>query len=268
MSNENFVNVLAFIDVKIAGIYHRHMLRILFLVISILCSANVLALSQEEVVAGAEKMYRKRITELTQLFMLDDDAVFLTRVERVLQTLLQRVKHDYPNAAEWRWEMHTSSEADEAAYCMAGGKLLINQNQVRALNLNDAELAMLLSHEMQHALQLHNLKEYIEAMRLFPEWKGRPFSELEEAVDNDTSLMQALSSFNLSQEAEADIEGLKFAWRAGWRAKDLALFFKKLTRASSKPNFDSTSHPAPGRRWQIARDLAATLTAPGNEVQP
>ena len=244
------------------------MLRTFILFVSILCSADAFALSQEEVVAGAEKMYRKRMAELSQRFILDDDAVFLARVERVSQPLLQQAKHDYPAAAEWRWEIHTSSEPDEAAYCMAGGKLLINQNQVRNLNLSDAELAMLLSHEMQHALQQHNLKEYLEAMRLFPDWKTRPFSELEEAVDNDTALMQALSALNLNQESEADIEGMILAWRAGWRANDLAQFFKKLTRASSKPNFDSTSHPAPGRRWQAARVLAATLADKKKDVLP
>lgn len=248
--------------------YYRFMLRLFTIFLLALCSASALALSQEEVMAGAEQMYRKRMTELQQRYMLDENAVFLARVERVLQTLLPQAKLDYPDSALWRWEIHTSSEADETAYCMAGGKLLISQNQVLALSLNDAELAMLLSHEMQHALQQHNLKEYLEAMRLFPIWKTRPFSDLEDAVDNDATLIQALSALNLKQEAEADVEGMKLAWRAGWRASDLAQFFRKLTRSSAMPNFDSASHPAPGRRWQAALKLAAALDLSKKPVQP
>ena len=237
------------------------MLRPFILSILILCGTNALALSQDEVIAGAEKMYQKRMAELAHRYMLDDDDFFLARVERVLQTLLQQARHDYPSSTLWRWEIHTSSEPDETAYCMAGGKLVVNKNQVYALNLNDAELAMLLSHEIQHALLQHNLNEYLEAMRLFPVWKTRPFSDLEDAVDNDATLLQALAALNFSQESEADMEGVKFAWRAGWSASELVQFYKKLARASATPNFDSASHPAPGRRWQSARDLAATLDA-------
>jgi predicted Zn-dependent protease len=256
------------IDVENAEIYHHRMLRSFILFVLLFCSANVLALTHEEVVAGAEKMYRKRMTELMHRFMLDEDAVLLVRLKRIFQTLVQQANHDYPSTAEWRWEIHVSSEPDETAYCMAGGKLLINQNQVRSLNLNDAELAMLLGHEMQHALQQHNLKEYLEAMRLFPAWENRPFSELEHAVDNDAALMQALSALNFNQEGEADTEGLKLAWRAGWRANDLVQFFKKLARASATPNFESNSHPAPGRRWQDARAMAATMPDKKKDVVP
>ncbi len=235
------------------------MLRPFILFIFVLCGTNALALSHDEVIAGAEKIYQKRMVELAHRSMLDDDEVFLRRVERVLQTLLQQARHDYPSSTLWRWEIHTSSEPDETAYCMAGGKLVVNKNQVHALNLNDAELAMLLSHEIHHALLQHNLKEYLEAMRLFPVWTTRPFSALEDAVDNDATLLQALAALNFSQESEADMEGVKFAWRAGWRASELVQFYKKLTRASATPNFDSASHPAPARRWKAARDLAATL---------
>lgn len=261
-----------FLDGEIGGIYHRLMYRpltlCLCLCLLLLLGTNALALSHDEVIAGAEQMYRKRMTELAQRYSLDEDMVFLSRVERIAQALMHQAKLDYPASVNWRWEIHTSKEAGESAYCMAGGKLLVNQNQVQDLNLNDAELAMLLSHEMQHALLQHNLQEYQEAMRLFPVWRTRPFAELEDAVDNDAAMIQALARFNLRQENEADTEGIKFAWRAGWRASELAQFFKKLARSSTWPNFDSASHPAPASRWQAARDLAATLDDRKKELLP
>lgn len=237
------------------------MSRLLSLCLLILICAQAQALSHDEVIAGAGQMYRQRMRELEQRHVLDDDAIFLARVKKITRTLVLQANNDYSAFADWNWEVHTSSDAEEMAYCMAGGKIFISQSKVQALNLNDAELAMLLSHEMQHALIQHNLKEYVEAIRLFPAWKNRPFAELEDAVDNDAMLIQALAEFNFNQEIEADMEGLKFAWRAGWKATDLAKFFKKLGTSNTMKNFDSVSHPAPARRWKAARDLAGTLDA-------
>lgn len=204
-------------------------------------------------------MYREHVAEAEQRAVLDTDAAFLARVRNIAERLIQRATGDYPQTAGWSWEIHTTTDPHENAFCMAGGKLLIGQRFVAELGLNDAELAMLLGHEMQHAIQEHNLKEFLEAIRLDPGWQERPFAALEHAIDNDHALMRKLDDFNAGQEIEADREGLQLAWRAGWPALRLANYFRKLARASASPNFDSRSHPAPARRWQAARALAETL---------
>jgi predicted Zn-dependent protease len=227
---------------------------------ALLDDANLRRLpSAEQVVSGAAILYRQRLLEIERRYFLDTDGAFLTRVNRIAMPLIAQSKLDYPKAAKWHWEVHTSSDPDETAYSMAGGKILISQAQVTGLNLSDIELAMLISHEMQHVLQEHNLKEYLEALRLFPAWKEKTFSELENAVDNDEKLIDALATLNFAQEMEADVEGLRLAWRSGLPANRLALFFKKLAKASGQANFDSKSHPAPARRWQTINELAQRL---------
>ncbi len=238
------------------------LLRTLLLFGTVLASQLSLALSQGEVIAGAAHIYHKQLTEIDQRGGLDLDADFLMRVKRIAASLIVQAKREFPETMDWTWEIHISSDEEETAFCMAGGKLLLGQAHAVKLSLNDAELAMLLSHEIEHALQQHNLKEYAEALRLFPVWQQQPFSALEVAVDNDTGLMHALARFNFDQEIEADREGLMLAWRAGWPASRLANYFKKLSRASHSANFDSASHPAPARRWQAARALAQDLEAP------
>ncbi|MES2105430.1 MAG: M48 family metalloprotease [Pseudomonadota bacterium] len=233
--------------------------RIFILALTLLLCVSARAVTPEQVFAGAERMYRERIADLRSQSALDRDTEFLARASRIAQALVQRAAIDYPQTAAWAWEIHTTSEAGENAFCMAGGKLLVGWRFVSDLRLNDAELAMLLAHEMQHAIQEHNLKEYQEAMRIDPGWQQKPFAELEYAVDNDPALMRKLDAYNLEQEVEADREGLMLAWRAGWPAAQLAAYFRKLSRASASPNFDSRSHPAPARRWQAARALAETL---------
>lgn len=232
-----------------------------FVAILALAWGNARALTQEEVVAGAEKTYRTRITELSQAGMLDRDPAFLARVEKIVQRLAEQARRDDPAVPVKSWEVHTCNDGDDNASSMAGGKLLLSQAYVERLALNDAELAMVLSHEMQHALLLHNLKEYEEALRLDPGWRDKPFADLEDAVDNDTGLMTKLSSLNWDQEVEADRAGLALAWRAGWRARELAGYFRKLEQATSMSHFGSHTHPSPLLRWRTARAQAAALEA-------
>jgi predicted Zn-dependent protease len=221
------------------------------------------ALTQAEVMAGAERLYRERMRELQAQHQLDADPDFHQRVQRIAQPLIAQAAHDYPESAAWPWEVHTAPEGDDNAYAMAGGKLLVSRAYVHKLLLTDAELAMLLAHEIAHAVLRHNLLEYEEAMRLEPAWRERPFAELEDAVDNDSALMRKLAPLGLRQEAEADREGLKLAWRVGWPAPLLARYFQKLARASHAPNFEQFAHPAPSQRWKAAQELAATLEAAG-----
>ncbi|HEU4776128.1 MAG TPA: M48 family metalloprotease [Telluria sp.] len=225
-----------------------------------LACAQARAFTQDEVLAGAEKTYRTRITTLSQAGMLDRDSAFLARVERILQRLAEQARRDDPGSPI-RWEIHTCSDSDDNASAMAGGKLLLSQAYAERLSLTDAELAMVLSHEMQHVLLLHNVKEYEEALRLDPAWRDKPFSELEDAVDNNTGLMTKLSPLNWDQEVEADRAGLAMAWRAGWRARELAGYFRKLEQATSMSHFGSNTHPSPLLRWRTARTQAAALDA-------
>jgi predicted Zn-dependent protease len=227
----------------------------------LLASGDARAVTQEEVVAGAARMYRIQIAELAMAGMLDRDAAFLARVERIAQRLREQARLDDPAAPAWSWEIHTSNDDDDNASCMAGGKILLSQTYVERMALTDAELAMLLSHEMQHAILLHNLKEYEEALRLDPSWLARPFSALEDAVDNDGRLMTKLAALNKEQEVEADRAGLAMAWRAGWRAMSLAAYFRKLEQASAMSNWGSATHPAPMQRWRAARGQAKLLDA-------
>lgn len=221
--------------------------------------ATANAVTREEVAAGAENLYRARLLEAQQRHELDNDQTFLVRVRNIAAGLIAEARREHPLAAELDWEIHITSAYEESASCMAGGKLLIGQNYVTELGLDDAELAMLLSHEIQHAVLEHNLKEFQEALKLEPERQRRPFPELEYAIDHDETLMSKLSEFNAAQESEADREGLLMAWRAGWPARKLADYFKKLARADPMPNFDSREHPAAARRWKAARELAEQI---------
>ncbi|WP_343732153.1 M48 family metalloprotease [Duganella sp.] len=211
--------------------------------------------TQDEVMARAAILYAGRLAEQ----VLDHNAQFTERVRAIADVLIAQAMHDYPETADWAWEVHTTDDADQSADCMAGGKILVSKPYVDRLGLNDAELAMLLAHEIQHAALHHNLKEYQAALRLEPAWAQRPFIELEHAVDHDHALMAKLAATNYAQEEEADREGLRLAWRAGWPAERLAGYFRKMMRASDWPRLSKADYPSPALRWRAAQAVAADL---------
>ncbi|WP_374580973.1 M48 family metalloprotease [Pseudoduganella sp.] len=217
--------------------------------------------TQAQVMAGAAKLYEEHLAELRAGHRLDDNPRFAARVAAIARTLVEQAKRDYPETAGWQWELHTTSDETENAFAMAGGKLLVGAAFVERLVLNDAELAMLLAHEMAHVVLLHNLREAEEALRLEPHRAARPYAELEHAIDHDYGLMRKLAQFNFVQEEEADREGMRLAARAGWKPAELARFFRKLERNSQSPNFRSLYHPSPAMRTRAANQQAAALEA-------
>ncbi|MRX09397.1 M48 family metalloprotease [Pseudoduganella sp. FT25W] len=218
--------------------------------------------TQDEVMARAAAIYADRLGE----FVIDRDPRFTARVRGVADVLIAQARRDYPETAGWAWEVHTTDDARQNADCMAGGKILVSQQYVERLGLGDAELAMLLAHEIEHAALHHNLLEYQAALRLEPAWAQRPFAELEYAVDNNAGLMAKLASLNYAQEEEADREGLRLAWRAGWPAAQLAGYFRKMVRASDWPHGSKPDYPSPSQRRRDAQALAVLLQK--NYVQP
>ncbi|XLZ72201.1 M48 family metalloprotease [Massilia sp. SR12] len=217
--------------------------------------------TQAQVMAGAAKLYEDQLAQLRAGHRLDDNVRFGERVAAIARTLIEQAKRDYPESASWSWELHTTSDDAENAFAMAGGKLLVGSAFVDRLVLNDAELAMLLAHEMAHAVLQHNLREAEEALRLEPHRIERPYAELEHAIDHDYGLMRKLAQINFTQEEEADREGMRLAVRAGWKPAALARFFRKLEQHSHSPNFRSLFHPSPAMRARAANQLAAALEA-------
>jgi len=205
--------------------------------------------------AHAAVLYASRLAERA----IDQDRPFTARVRAIAAVLIAQAQRDYPETAGWAWEVHTTDDSEQSADCMAGGKIMVSQPYVERLALNDAELAMLLAHEIEHAALHHNLKEYEMALRLEPAWAQRPFSELEHAVDHDRALIGKLAATNYAQEEEADREGLRLAWRAGWPAERLAAYFRKMMRASDWPRLSKADYPSPALRWRAAQQVVADL---------
>ncbi len=174
-----------------------------------------------------------------------DDPVMLARVAPIVARLSTTAGEWRADASSWRWEVHVTSDPSVAAFCIAGGKILVGSAFVQRLKLDDAELAMMLAHEMAHALAGHRRARVPVA-----------------TVDADPAGEQAASDIARGQEDEADRIGILIASRAGWSIASLVGFFDKLAADEPAGTF-SASHLSAAARAENARETARRLGESG-----
>ncbi|HEX7605467.1 MAG TPA: M48 family metalloprotease [Usitatibacter sp.] len=188
----------------------------------------------------AAAQYRKILAGLSARGQLDDDEVTLERVRRISAGLIAAAAQARPETGAWSWEVHVTSDRSKGAFCMAGGKVLVGSALVKRLDLGDGELAMLLGHEIAHAVAGHRR----EAIR--------------SSMDADVAQEIRQAEIAVMQEDEADRIGMGLAYRAGWPATSLVSFYDKLAAQEGPGTFNS-SHPSAQSRAAMARAMAQQL---------
>jgi len=189
----------------------------------------------------ARAAYQQVLERLRAGQRLDDDYAAVARLRGIMRRLVPQAALAYPATAHWTWEFHATSDPSVTAFCMAGGKLIVGSAYMERLGLDDDEAAMLLAHEMAHALAGHRRER-------------PPPGGMEESVAWENQQ----AAIALAQESEADRIGLGLAHDAGYRLAGLLGFFEKLASVETAGTFSST-HPPAARRAAQARAWAAEL---------
>ena len=191
--------------------------------------------------AQGDAAYARILSGLSARGRLDDDRALLDRARAISARLITAAARAQPSSRDWSWELHATSDPSVSAFCIAGGKLLVGSAFVRRLDLSDDQLAMLLAHEMAHALAGHRRER-------------APAGGMEDDMAWDNR--QAAIAF--AQETEADRIGLALARDAGFPVSGLLGFYDKLVAAEPAGTF-SSSHPSAAKRAEQAREWAAQL---------
>ena len=76
-------------------------------------------------------------------------------MQRIADALLPHTRKWNARAKEWKWEVNVINSQTINALCMPGGKIVVFTGILDGLNLTDDELAMVIGHEMAHALREH-----------------------------------------------------------------------------------------------------------------
>jgi len=177
------------------------------------------------------------------------------RLIQIAQRLLPHTRRFSPRAAEWRWEVNLIAANTINAFVMPGGKVVFFTGIIDRLKLSDDEIAMIMGHEMAHALLEHGRERVGQERVAQAATIGASvlsqvlgFGDLGGVIAQGTSKLTLLS-FNRGDETDADLVGMDIAARAGYDPRAAVSLWEKMSAASKgePPQFLST-HPAHGTR--------------------
>jgi Zn-dependent protease with chaperone function len=184
----------------------------------------------------------------------------LQRLHTIAQKLIPHTASWNPRSREWKWQVNLIGSKQINAWCMPGGKIAFFTGILDQLKLSDDEVAMIMGHEMAHALREHArerlAKSQATSIGLSIASQLLGLGSLGDVAANLGTQLLTLK-YSRDDETESDLVGLEIAARGGYRPEASVSLWQKMQAANSNgsPSFLST-HPSGANRIQ---ELEANL---------
>jgi len=192
----------------------------------------------------------------------------LQRLQSIAQKLIPYTAQWNPRSRDWKWQINLIGSKQINAWCMPGGKIAFYTGILEQLKLDDDEVAMIMGHEMAHALREHArerlAKSQATSMGLSVASQLLGLGSLGDVAANLGTQLLTLK-YSRDDETESDLVGLEIAARGGFRPQASVSLWQKMQAASNNggPSFLST-HPSGANRIQ---ELEANLPKVQNLYQ-
>lgn len=178
----------------------------------------------------------------------------LRRLHRIAERIVPFTGQWNKRAVRWRWEVNLIRSREVNAFCMPGGKIAFFTGILERLSLTDDETAMIMGHEMAHALREHANERIVKTqatdLGLSLVFRFLGLGGASDAAAGFGTQLFTLK-FSRSDESEADLVGLELAARAGFAPQAGASLWRKMAAASGggggMPDFLSTHPSGPHR---------------------
>jgi predicted Zn-dependent protease len=227
---------------------------------------QLMLVSSQELDQAAAQAYAKLKSDAAAKGTLNTDAGMLQRVRAIAARIEPQTRVFRADAPAWKWEVNLINSNELNAYCMPGGKIVFYSGLIRQLALSDDEIAIVMGHEIAHALREHSREQVSQAMAaqtaigvgaaLFGLGQG--------SADIAGMGYEALvaTRFSRTDESEADRIGLELAARAGYDPHAGVSLWQKMAKANSggQPPAFLSSHPTDASRVQQIEALLPTVT--------
>jgi len=191
-------------------------------------------------------------------------------VNEVGMKIVKVVNQDY-NTTNYEWKITVLDDKFKAsAVCLPGGRVFIYSGLFPYLDNKD-ELAVVLGHEIAHALARHKVER--KASSIMSNFSA---SIIKILIDEDKSILKiqkdreknrademmkewVVLPYSRTHEYEADHIGLILSTKAGYNPKAFLSFWRKFPQESIvKPEYSST-HPTPVNRMKKIEALMPSL---------
>lgn len=193
----------------------------------------------------------------------------VVRLRTIANKLIPYALEWNPRAKHWKWEVNLIGSKQINAFCMPGGKIVFYTGILEQLQLSDDEVAMVMGHEIAHALREHARERMGKtavtqgAARIGGALAASLFGidpRLTDSIARGGANLLSLE-FSREDESEADLVGMELAARAGFDPRAGVSLWEKMS-ASNKdapPQWLSTHPSGRTRIDQIERNLDKVL---------
>jgi predicted Zn-dependent protease len=203
----------------------------------------------EDVERSARQQYVQMLQQASSKNALAPaDNAQLRRLRGIAQRLIPFAIPWNDRARDWKWEVNLIGSSQINAFCMPGGKIAFYSGILTTLKLTDDEVAIVMGHEIAHALREHarermgkNAATGIGASVLS---QVLGLGQIGQTVTNYGAQLLTLE-FSRSDESEADLVGMELAARAGFDPRAGVSLWQKMgaTNKNAPPQWLST-HPS------------------------
>ena len=217
--------------------------------------------SADQIEQAAAQQYAQMKQQAAQQRALGPDShPQVVRLRALSQRIIPFSSEWNERASRWKWEVNLIGSKQINAFCMPGGKIAFYTGILEQLQLTDDEVAMVMGHEVAHALREHARERMGKTMAT------RGAIELGAAIfglGNTGRLAADMGGqlltlkFGREDESEADLVGMELAARAGYDPRAGVSLWNKMSAASkgAPPQFLSTHPSGPTRIQDIQANL-------------
>lgn len=221
-----------------------------------------------QIEAMALQQYKQTLTE--SKIITGSQAQSVKNVGNRIKTAAEKYYANIGRSADlanYKWEFNLLQDNQVNAWCMPGGKVAVYTG-ILPITKDDTGLAVVMGHEVSHALAGHGNERISQAM--IAQQGGQLLGG---AISNSqwASIFQAaypigsqvaLLKYGRSQESEADEMGLYLMSMAGYDPRQAIPFWGRMEASStgSRPPAFLSTHPSPETRiGDIQKDLPKAL---------
>ena len=224
-----------------------------------------LLVSNERILSLSAQQYQQYLKESK----LSTNAANAAMVKRVGQRLADAVvlylrQHGRSNeVSQYKWEFNLVQNKQVNAFCMPGGKIIVYEG-ILPVTKDEASLAIVLGHEIAHAVAKHSAERISNAYK--QQIGLNVIGSVAQGVGVNSGIVQLStavlgvgaqawsSGFSRKQESEADRMGLVFAAMAGYNPEVAVAFWQRMSQATGGgSNSIFSDHPTDATRIKQIR---------------
>lgn len=185
----------------------------------------LVAMDKETLRKLSIKLYTDIINEARQKNILNTQPKLTQKVRRIGIKIIQQLEDI--DSSQWQWQINVVDQFSLNAWVLPGGNIVFHRGFIERLSLTDDEIAIVLAHEIAHAVLEHTRNQFAYAgistqqMSYFPNDSKEKF---------DFKAIEQIQT----QELAADTLGNELAAKAGYNPYAAVQLWKKLFKLSQR----------------------------------